>query len=166
MGYGSVLAEVPFGPEILREKSRTTVFMAPIENQKFKLFFYANGESPVAVNLVFPGAVLPAAPPYGGTLDTSLPLVPTLPEGPDAAIVKLTSTIGPAGITYYEYSRGRFIPYHPSGILLPRDCPSHGFQFAASFEFADSTSTTSTATVPCPATRALHRRSRHIRHRG
>ena len=47
-----------------------------------------------------------------------------------AAPLKLTTTLGPNHITYYEYRKGHTIPYHPRGILLPPTCPKGGFRFA------------------------------------
>ncbi len=159
MGYGSALVQVPFGPEVVQEISRTTIFMAPRQHGHFSLLFYSDGEDPVAAALVFPGTLLPASAPYGGTLETALPLVPTLPDAADAAITRLTSTIGPAGITYYEYARGRWIPYRPNGILLPKQCPHRGFPFLADFTFADGTHARAVATVACPR-RDAHRKAR------
>jgi hypothetical protein len=150
MGYGSGTVQVPFGPEVLRERTRMTTFMAPVENGHLGLLFYANGESPVSAQLVFPGLVLPADAPFGGELSTQLPLVPTVPEAPDAALVALSTTIGPSHITYYEYIKGHFIPYHPRGILLPRTCPHGGFRFAAQFAFENGTRADAHTTVPCP----------------
>jgi hypothetical protein len=150
IGYGSALVEVPFGPETLQETTRTTTFMAPIQHDRLGLLFYADGESPVSAQLVFPGLVLPAAHPFGGDLSATLPLVPSVPEAPDAALVKLTTTLGPSHITYYEYKRGHTIPYHPSGILLPRTCPHGGFQFAAQFLFNEGGHSSAHTTVACP----------------
>jgi hypothetical protein len=153
IGYGSALVEVPFGPETLQETTRTTTFMAPVQNGRLGLLFYADGESPVSAQLVFPGLVLPAAVPFGGDLNATLPLVPSVPEAPDASLVKLTTTLGPSHITYYEYRRGRVIPYHPRGILLPRLCPPGGFRFAARFAFNDGSSASARTTVGCPRRR-------------
>jgi hypothetical protein len=150
IGYGSGLVEVPFGPETLLEAMRVTTFMAPLKAGHLGLLFYADGETPVSAQLVFPGLVLPARFPFGGDLDTNLPLVPTLPEAPDAALMELTTTLGPSHITYYEYSRGHSIPYRPRGIRLPRTCPHGGFRFAATFTFADQTNASAHAEVPCP----------------
>ena len=150
IGYGSALVEVPFGPETLHETARTTTFMAPIQNERFGLLFYADGESPVSAQLVFPGLVLPAASPFGGDLNATLPLVPSVPEAPDAALVKLTTTLGPSHITYYEYRKGHTIPYHPRGILLPPTCPKGGFRFAAQFLFNDGSRASAQAVVACP----------------
>jgi hypothetical protein len=162
MGYGTSIVEVPFGPELLQETARTTTFMAPVHDGQIGLLFYASGESPVAAELVFPGVVLPAPGPFGGDLNALLPLVPTLPEAPNAALVKLTTTLGPSHITYFEFKRGETIPYHPQGILLPRSCPQGGFRFAARFAFEDGSHASAQATVPCPAPG----RSRRVHVRG
>ena len=150
MGYGSGLVEVPFGPEILHEAATTKVFMAHLDQGRLGLVFYAYGATPVAAQIVFPGLVLPASEPYGGDLSTTIPLVPTLPGAPDAAVVKLSTTIGPEHLTYYERVRGRYLPYHPRGIVLPRTCPHGGFKFAARLTFQDTTHTAAHTTVPCP----------------
>ncbi len=150
IGYGSGTVEVPFGPETLQEIARTTTFMAPVQHGRLGLLFYADGESPVSAQLVFPGLVLPAAVPFGGDLSATLPLVPSVPEAPDAALVHLTTTLGPSHIIYYEYRKGRTIPYHPRGILLPRVCPRGGFRFAARFAFNDGSSASAHAAVACP----------------
>ncbi len=163
IGYGSAIVEVPFGPQLLQETARTTTFMAPVRNGRLGLLFYADGEHPVAAALVFPGLVLPAPDSFGGDLNALLPLVPTLPEAPDAALVKLTTTLGPSHITYFEFRKGQTIPYHPQGILLPSTCPHGGFRFAASFVFADGSHTNAKATVACPR-RPRSRRSRAARH--
>lgn len=150
MGYGKGLVEIPFGPEILRETTQTSIFMAHVHEGRLELLFYANGHSPVAAQIVFHGLVLPASGPFGGDLATTIPLVPTLPGAPNAAVVQLRSTIGPLHLTYYEHTRGKYRPYHPRGIVLPRTCPRGGFRFAASFSFEDSTHTRARTTVPCP----------------
>jgi hypothetical protein len=152
MGFGSGLVEVPFGPELLHEKARTTLFMAPLSEGHITLLFFAAGESPVSAALVFPGVVLPADAPYGGDLATTIPLVPSVPEAPDAALVKFTTTLGPSHVTYYEYARGRRIPYHPLGIRLPRSCPRGGFRFGGQFTFQNETQAVAYDTVPCPRT--------------
>jgi hypothetical protein len=150
MGYGQALVEVPFGPTILRETTETTIFMAHLHNGHLGLLFYAVGGSPVAADIVFPGLVLPATSPFGGDLSTTIPLVPTLPGAPNAAVVQLRSTLGPMNLTYYEHARGKYLPYRPKGIVLPRTCPRGGFQFAAHFRFEDGTHTSAHTAVPCP----------------
>jgi hypothetical protein len=153
MGYGKALVEIPFGPEILTETTQTTIYMTHIQHGHLALLFYADGHSPVAAQIIFHGLVLPADSPFGGDLAITTPLVPTLPGGPNAAIIHLRSTIGPLHLTYYEHARGKYRPYHPRGILLPRTCPRGGFPFAASFAFEDGSHTSAHTVVPCPVQR-------------
>ncbi len=151
MGYGTATVEVPFGPLLLHEAATTTIFMAPLHDGRLGLLFFAAGATPVSAEIVFPGLVLPAHGPFGGDLATTVPLVPTLPGAPNAALVKLATTIGPLGITYYECIRGQYRPYHPKGIVLPRTCPHGGFQFAAHLSFEDGSHAEAHTAVPCPA---------------
>jgi hypothetical protein len=150
MGYGSATVEVPFGSEILYEHARATIFMAPLHHEDVGLLFYIDGESPVSEQLVFPGIVLPASAPFGGDLTTAIPLITSLPEAPDVAILSLSMTLGPSGITYYEYAKHRKVAYHPRGILLPQRCPRGGFAFAANVTFADGALSQARTAVPCP----------------
>ncbi len=150
MGYGSASVEVPFGPTIIKENSSIAIFMGPPQEGRLGLLFYADGMTPIAAELIFPSLVLPAPVPYGGSLDTTMAPVPTLPGAPDAAVVRLHSTIGPLGLTYYERSHGRTRAYRPNGIVLPGHCPRGGFPFAALFTFQDHSQATAYTTVPCP----------------
>jgi hypothetical protein len=150
MGYGKGLVEIPFGPDVLRETAQTTIFMAHVQEGHIGLLFYAEGHSPVSAQIVFQGLVLPAPNPFGGDLATTIPLVPTLPGAPNAALVQLRSTIGPLHLTYYERTRGRYLAYHPRGIVLPLACPHGGFRFAASFSFEDGSHASAHTIVPCP----------------
>lgn len=153
MGYGKALIEIPFGGEILHETAQTMIYMARIHEGHIGLLFYAYGHIPLAAQVIFHGLVLPAYSPFGGDLAITTPLVPTLPGAPNAAIVHLRSTIGPLHLTYYEHTRGKYRPYHPRGILLPRTCPHGGFRFAASFAFEDGSHTNAHTVVPCPVRR-------------
>lgn len=150
IGYGSGLVEVPFGFGNVSEGVRLTTFMAPLHDGHLELLFYAEAERPISAELIFPGVVLPSAAPFGGDLATDVPLVPTLPEAPDAILAKFATTIGPEHITYWEYSKGHYIPYHPRGILLPKRCPRGGFPFAAAFAFENGAHTNAHTVVRCP----------------
>jgi hypothetical protein len=151
MGYGTATVEVPFGPLLLHEAATTAIFMAPLHQGRLGLLFFAAGSNPVAAEIVFPGLVLPAHDPFGGDLATTVPLVPTLPGAPNAALVKLTTTIGPLGIIYYERAHNQYLPYHPKGIVLPHTCPHGGFQFAAYLSFEDGGHAEAHTAVACPA---------------
>jgi hypothetical protein len=153
MGYGAAVAEIPFASETIIETARITTWMASIEDGHLGLLFLAKAGTPVAAELIFPSLILNALPPYGGSLATTVPVVPTVPYGPDVAVTGLRSTLGPMHLTYYETFHGKTTAYHPKGIRLPRTCPHGGFPFAATFAFLDGTHASAHATVPCPAHR-------------
>ena len=124
--------------------------MGPPNSEHLEVLFYAEGRSPVSAQLVFPGQVLSDNPPFSGRLDTSIPLIPTWPGGPDVAVTRMTSTIGPLGLTYYRHAHGKIMPFHPRGIAVPRRCPRQGFPFRADITFLDGTHESATSAVPCP----------------
>lgn len=150
MGYGRALVELPIGPEAIPEEGEITTWMAPLEHGHLALLFYAEGQTPVKAGLIFTAQLLAAPQPFGGRLVTSIPIIPTLPEAPDAAVVQMTSTIGPMNVTYYAQFRGRRVAYHPAGLLLPSACPRGGFPFAATFTFLNGSHASARASVPCP----------------
>jgi hypothetical protein len=154
MGYGTATAEIPIGPALLSETARITIFRAPAQAGQIGLLFHVNAASPVSAELVFPGLLLSASPPFGGRIDINVPLVPSLPGGPNVALVKLHMTVGPAKrIFYYERVHGKTLRYHPKGVLLPDSCPRGGFPFAASFTFEDGSRAGAGADVRCPRAR-------------
>jgi len=150
MGHGSAFAEVPFGSSFVTEKTSVLLFSGPLREGHPELLMFTSGEAPVIADLAFSSLVLPARAPFGGLIDTTLPLVPSVPEGPDVALVALATTIGPAGITYYETVKGKRVSFHPRGILLPRRCPRGGFPFAVRLTFQDGSGAGASAAVPCP----------------
>ncbi len=153
MGIGSAVAEIPVGPEIVSETAPVTIFRAPTANGQIAMVLYANGASPVDAQILLPSLLLPATAPFGGRVKIDVPLVPSLPDSPDVAVVRLTTTLGPLGITYYEREHGRAVAYRPRGLQLPDGCPHGGFPFAAELGFVDGSSATARTVVPCPHAR-------------
>jgi hypothetical protein len=169
MGFGTALVEIPVGPEILYETAHVTIVRTTERNGHLALLIYANGEAPVSAQIVFPGLISTAAPPFGGRLDMSIPLVPGLPEAPDVAVVQFRSTLGPLHLRYHEHIHGRVVQYEPKGIPLPNRCPRGGFRFAASFAFQDGSRSNAHTIVSCPTKRrqrALTADGTQIRRRG
>jgi hypothetical protein len=148
VGSGSVLVEVPLGNIIRPETAALTVFNAPRQHAHTTLLFYAVGRLPIATQLIFPGVIVPG--PLGQTIEASIPLIPTLPEAPDAAIVAMSSTLGTRQLTYYRTVGHRHVRFTPKGATVPAHCPTGGFPFSAKFGFNDASSTTAATTVPCP----------------
>ena len=154
MGQGSALAEIPIGPAIERETAEVAIFRTPERNGQLSILFYANAPSPISAQAVLPGQLLPE--PDQGHLTIEVPLIASLPGGPNVAIIRLHATLGPRGLTYYERIHNKLISYHPNGILLPDHCPHGGFPFTASLTFEDPSPTSASTTVPCTIP---HRRS-------
>jgi hypothetical protein len=153
MGHGSATTAVPFGSRFVTEHTSVTLFSGPVQNGNPQLLFVTVGEYPVIAEIIFSALVLPAGPRFGGLIETKLPLVPSVPYGPDIALLGLQTTIGPAGIVYREDVGGKTVDFRPRGILLPKSCPRGGFPFAVRLSFGDGSSASSSATVPCPRRR-------------
>jgi hypothetical protein len=150
MGHGSAITAVPFGSRFVTERTGVTLFSGPVQNGDPQLLFVAVGEYPVIAEVTFSALVLPAGPRFGGLIETKLPLVPSVPYGPDIALLGLQTTIGPAGIVYHEDIGGRTVSFHPRGILLPKRCPRGGFPFAVRLSFSDGDGAGARTVVPCP----------------
>ena len=153
LGYGTALVEVPFGVGAGHEIPEVQAVAGPSRGGNLVVLFYANGLFPVSAQLSFAGEVLPDSGRFGSQLQTNVPLVTSVPDGPDVSIVDVQSTIGPAHLTYYKHVHGRRVAFHPRGVAVPERCPHGGFPFAASFAFQDGTATTASTTVPCPPRR-------------
>jgi hypothetical protein len=154
MGLGKALVEVPFGPEIIHESVSLAILMAPALEEHTTVLFLAYGVSPVAAEIIFHGELLNAGGPYGAELHALIPLTPTLPGAPDAAVVRMRSTLGPEGVTYYKTSKGQRVPFRPSGMVIPKVCPRGGYPFAATFTFLDGSTASATSAVPCKTPRS------------
>ncbi|HEV2975118.1 MAG TPA: hypothetical protein VGX69_09010 [Solirubrobacteraceae bacterium] len=150
MGAGEALAELEVESVLVQEPTRLTILRGPTQQGHLALLFYADGEAPVSAQVIFPGLLLPARAPFGGTIGVTVPLVPSWPESSDLSVVRLRATLGPEHLTYYKHIHGRLVPYNPRGILLPRVCPKQGFRFRGSFHFSDGSGASATTVVPCP----------------
>jgi hypothetical protein len=143
MGSGSALVEIPIGSEVVRETAKVVLFAGPSQNGYFNLLLSATGESPVAARVVLFTQLSP------GRLEIPVPPIPSLPEAPYVAVVRMHLTIG-GQLTYYEPVHGHQVAYHPEGIGLPRSCPRGGFPFAASFGFLGGGYAEARTAVACP----------------
>jgi hypothetical protein len=147
MGSGNGTVEIPESGEIIPEGASIALVAGPSRNGDLQLLIAATGISPVAARIVMPTLLA------GGHLNVSVPLIPSLPEGPDIAIVRVHVTLG-GNLTYYERVRGRTVAYHPTGVALPSRCPRGGFRFGASFAFLDGERASARTVVACPRRRA------------
>jgi hypothetical protein len=153
LGYGSAEVEVPFGTGSGHEIPEVQAVSGPSPKGNLTVLFYANGQYPVYAQLAFSGEVLPDSGHFGSQLATTVPLIASVPGGPDVSVVSVTSTIGPSHLTYYKHVHGRRVSFHPRGVAVPERCPHGGFPFAAAFTFLDGSHTSAQTTVPCPPAR-------------
>ena len=158
LGIGTALVELPIGPEPVQNRANVTIFMGTPINHHTTMLFYAEGLTPVAAQLVFISQLLPGNGIFGVSLNTSVPLTPTVPEAADASVVRLETTLGPSHLTYYDHVHGTLRAYQPTGITIPERCPRGGFPFDATFTFQDATTASAKSNVACPARRSTDRR--------
>ena len=137
----------PIGAKIVRETVKIAILRAPEQHGHFALLLYANGGTPISAQITLPALLLPT--PNAGSIHIDIPSVPSLPGAPNVAVTELNATLGPPGLTYHEHSHGKTTSYHPTGILLPDQCPRGGFSFTASLTFEDGSHATAGVAVPC-----------------
>jgi len=153
LGHGSAYVEVPFGASSGREIPNIEALMGPPHGPNVVVLFYADGREPIDAQIVFEGELIAGSQTLGGSLNAAVPLIPSVAGGPPVSIIRVSATIGPAQLTYYERVHGHTISFHPKGVSVPQHCPRGGFQFSARFSFLDGTSTVARSTVPCPRRR-------------
>lgn len=158
IGEGSARAEVPIGPEAVREETKVTILKGPPQGEHVGILVYSDGQTPVSAENLFQGELRENGS-YGTLLETALPLIPSVPGAGDAVLTRMEVTIGPKGLTYYEHERGKIVAYHPRGFQVPETCPPGGFQFGLSMQFADGAVVPATDTIPCPALHHRHHRA-------
>jgi hypothetical protein len=153
IGLGRASAAVPVGSQLVHETATVDALLgAPGEN-RIEILFYVRALEPVFGALVLPSVVEEDTAPFGESLDTSIPLVQTWPEGPELALQTFSSSLGPQGLTYHRRVAGKTISYRPLGMKVPRICPAGGYPFGATLAFADGTHSTLAYRVPCPGAR-------------
>ena len=150
LGFGSALVEVPFGTGSGHEIPNIQALMGPSHNGNIVVLFFANGQEPVYAQIVFQGELVAGSTAFGGDLDATIPLIPSVTNGPPVSILSVESTIGPSHLIYYKHVHGKRVAFHPRGVSVPLSCPRGGFPFSANFSFLDGTSTVASSVVPCP----------------
>jgi hypothetical protein len=150
VGMGRARGELRANGEIIKEEATVQAVLGPPIHENEQLLFYVETKGPVFAELVFPGEILPSASgAFSGHLNTTVPLVSAWTDGPDIAVTRFSSTLGPRGLTYFRHRHGAVIPFHPRGISVPRTCPRKGFPFAVSLAFADGSHVEARHDVPC-----------------
>jgi hypothetical protein len=141
LGGGHALVEAHAGSQILTEEVALWTFLGAPRNLQPTFEVLGQGYTPLEKRVVFTGVVLEDRAPYGEELVMSIPPISTLPLESDASIVTFSLTIG---------ASKRHLASGANSVRVPSSCPVGGFPFAAEFSYADGSSGTTFATVPCP----------------
>jgi hypothetical protein len=141
---GSARGVVSFGTERVEEVLSVQPFFAPGGN----LEFFAQGTTPVSIELLSKGSVVNSSPPFGPTVLASVPLVESVPGALDGSAKEISVVVGAA----YK-KKGKTVYY----ITVPKKCPKGGFPLKTVMEFGNVSNPhiageTAEATykAPCP----------------
>jgi hypothetical protein len=143
VGSGVVDVRMPLGEEVRLERATLTVF----NGASHSLLFLAVGRVPIATRQVFPAVIQQS---HGAArIDATIPIIRSLPNSPDGAIVSMSSSIGTLSRRYYRSTGGHRVLIHPRGVTLPSACPPAGLPFAASFVFAEGPPARASSVAAC-----------------
>jgi hypothetical protein len=148
VGQGHALAVAYLGSQTMTESIKLWLFLGPLRNLQPTVEVFGRGFTPYDKRVVLSGAVLTDSAPYGERLVLSIPPVVTLPLEPDASIATLSLTVG---TTPHRRRHGS------NTLRVPDTCPVGGFPLAGEFLYADGSSGTASAAVPCPSTMTARR---------
>lgn len=149
-GFGGGLAAAQLGSQIIEEDFTLDMFLGDNDPKHIVLLIYAEGITPVSVQLVFTAPVVREPKPYGLGFHFNVPIIPTLPGATPAAVLKAHLTIGATNVAYFKKVHGRRKLVHVKGLILPKHCPRGGFAVKSEFFFADGTKVEAPIKTPCP----------------
>jgi hypothetical protein len=143
LGRGEALTVAREGAVLVREHVVLWAFLGEPHDGFATVEILGEGYTPLQRRTVVTGSMSAASAPYGEELTIPFPPIPTVPGGGDASLVSFSLTIGPHAL-------------HHSGtgansVVVPASCPSGGLPFAAEFSYADGSTGSAAATVPCVA---------------
>ena len=134
---GSGVGVVSFGTERVQETASIQPFFAPGGN----LEFFADGTTPVSLEILTTGHVVNSSPPFGLEFFGEVPLIETVPGALDASVEEGTIRVGAA------YKQGKkTISY----ITVPKKCPKGGLPVKADLSFLGGATAEATYEMPCP----------------
>jgi hypothetical protein len=142
IGRGLELLEVQAGSLPITEQAAIWAFRGADRGGRPVLEILGQGETPLQQRTVAVATLSADGGAYGSKLTVSIPPIPTLVYEPNASIISFSLTIGAAGRPRAHAAA--------AAVRVPRRCPAGGFPFAAGFTFADTTTASAVARVPCP----------------
>jgi hypothetical protein len=151
LGHGDATAAIYYSEEeTVAASGSITLYNGPPVGNRPGVVAYVRTQHPIRSQLVYAGGLFNAPRPFGLGMRLTLPALPNSPFGAPISVARLTFDLGAEDIVYYELINGRRVTYRPGGLALPAHCPRGGFRFRATVGFADSTSRSGEALVPCP----------------
>jgi hypothetical protein len=154
IGFGKAVGLEELAGELIPGPFTFEFFLRPSEDGHISLMVYVNAITPASEQLVLVAKEVHAPKPYGLGISFAVPLVPSLPGAPLGWVDHLLLTLGSAHASFREQVHGKTELVHVRGLVAPRVCPHGGFPIEGTFEFADGSTTTSTANIPCPGSKA------------
>ena len=134
---GSASGIVSFGTERVQETASVQPFFAPGGG----LEFFADGTSPVSIEILSKGKVVNSSPPFGPTVEAEVPLVESVPGALDASVKSINVVVGAA------YKKGKKTTYY---ITVPKKCPAGGFPLKSVMTFLGGATAEASYKAPCP----------------
>jgi hypothetical protein len=134
-------ADAILGGTHIHEPATVDPFAGGLNNGHPLLELYADGRSPISVQITIEGELLSDSGKYSQKLDVAIPPIPTTPGAADASIVDFLVTVG--ATTKYK---GKKVAL----VTVPKSCPKGGFNWGGDFSFVDGTTVSATAKTPCP----------------
>jgi hypothetical protein len=107
IGLGGAEAKVMVGNEVMVEQAAITMLIGLPNPDHVEALLYANGDSPVVTELIFPAALYLETGPAGGRIEATIPPVEGLPQGPNVSLTRMAANFGPKGLTYYRHIHHR-----------------------------------------------------------
>jgi hypothetical protein len=149
-GFGGGMGVFELAKETIHAPYTLDFFFASPEGGRLRLLVYASVLAPAGVQFVIVAKQVPAPKPYGLGFSVEVPPISTFPGASDASVESVFATLGGANVAYYKTVRGKRRLVHLRGMVVPKRCPSGGFQSKGTVDFADGTTLTVTPTIPCP----------------
>ncbi len=141
LGVGHAVAEAIAGSQLITENISLWLFLGPFHNLEPSFEILGQGITPFDERVVLTGTVVPDNPPYGEDLVLSVPPIPTVPLEPDASMASMSLTVGTNKSPH---------PNQANTVVVPPNCPTGGFPFAAEITYADGSSGSAIAHASCP----------------
>lgn len=150
IGFGKAGALEELAGELIPGPFTFEFFLRPKEDGHIALMIYVDAVTPAAEQLVLVAKEVRAPKPYGVGIGFAVPIVPSLPGAPLGWVDHLLLTLGSGRASFRKTIHGKSRLVHVRGLVAPRSCPRGGFPIEGSFEFADGSTTTAKASIPCP----------------